>query len=124
DSDDLPLNVSREMLQQNRQLDRIRGACVKRVLDLIERLAREEPEKFATFYQAFGNTLKEGIVEDPANRERIAKLLRFASTRGGDEAPTVSLDEYVGRMAPGQDTIWVLTADGYRAAAGSPLLEA
>ncbi|MDH5830864.1 molecular chaperone HtpG [Luteimonas sp. M1R5S18] len=124
DADDLPLNVSREILQHNRQLERIRGACVKRVLDLVEKLSRDEPEKFAAFIRAFGNTLKEGIVEDHANRERIAKLLRFASTKGEGEAQTVSLDDYVGRMAEGQDAIWYVTADGYRAAAGSPQLEA
>ncbi len=82
DADDLPLNVSREILQHNRQLERIKAACVKRVLDLIEKLAKDEPEKFATFYKAFGNTLKEGISEDANNRERIAKLLRFASHQG------------------------------------------
>ncbi|NLG60527.1 MAG: molecular chaperone HtpG [Gammaproteobacteria bacterium] len=124
DSDDLPLNVSREILQQNRQVERIKGACVKRVLDMIERLSRDEPEKFAAFLKAFGNTLKEGIVEDPANRERIAGLLRFASTRGEGDALTVSLDDYIGRMAGDQDTIWYITADGYKAAAGSPQLEA
>jgi len=124
DADDLPLNVSREILQQNRNLERIKSACVKRVLDLIEKLAKDEPEKFATFYKAFGNTLKEGIAEDHANRERIAKLLRFASTRGEGSAQTVSLDDYVGRLAVGQDTIWYITADGYAAAAGSPQLEA
>jgi molecular chaperone HtpG len=124
DADDLPLNVSREILQQNRQLDRIKGACVKRVLDLIEKLARDEPEKFATFYKAFGNTLKEGISEDANNRERIAKLLRFASTKGEGTAQNVSLDDYIGRMAVGQDAIWYITADSYAAAAGSPQLEA
>ncbi|MCD9097493.1 molecular chaperone HtpG [Luteimonas fraxinea] len=124
DADDLPLNVSRELLQHNRQLDRIKGACVKRVLDLIEKLARDEPEKFTAFYKAFGNTLKEGIVEDASNRERIAKLLRFASTKGEGASQTVSLDDYVGRMPVGQDTIWYITADGYKAAAGSPQLEA
>jgi len=124
DADDLPLNVSREILQHNRQLDRIKAACVKRVLDLIEKLARDEPEKFATFYKAFGNTLKEGISEDANNRERIAKLLRFASTKGEGTAQTVSLDDYIGRMAIGQDAIWYITADGYAAAAGSPQLEA
>ena len=124
DADDLPLNVSREILQHNRQLERIRAACVKRVLDLLERLSRDEPEKFATFYKAFGNTLKEGIAEDPANRERIAKLLRFASTKGDGAAQTVSLDDYIGRMAIGQDTIWFITADSYTAAVGSPQLEA
>src|SRR5690554_6727326 len=124
DADDLPLNVSREILQHNRQLERIKGACVKRVLDLIEKLSRDEPEKFATFLKAFGNTLKEGIVEDAGNRERIAKLLRFASTKGEGEARSVSLDDYVGRMQEGQDAIWYVTADGHRAAAGSPQLEA
>jgi len=103
DADDLPLNVSREILQQNRQLERIKAACVKRVLDLIEKLARDEPEKFATFYKAFGNTLKEGISEDANNRERIAKLLRFASTKGEGTQQTVSLDDYIGRMAIGQE---------------------
>lgn len=124
DADDLPLNVSREILQQNRQLERIKAACVKRVLDLIEKLARDEPEKFATFYKAFGNTLKEGISEDANNRERIAKLLRFASTKGDAAKQTVSLDDYIGRMAVGQDAIWYITADSYAAAFGSPQLEA
>jgi molecular chaperone HtpG len=124
DADDLPLNVSREILQHNRQLDRIKGACVKRVLDLIEKLARDEPEKFATFYKAFGNTLKEGIVEDANNRERIARLLRYASTKGEGASQTVGLDDYVGRMKVGQDAIWYITADSYAAAAGSPQLEA
>ncbi|RAO75269.1 molecular chaperone HtpG [Dyella jiangningensis] len=124
DADDLPLNVSREILQHNRQLERIRAACVKRVLDLIEKLARDEPEKFATFYKSFGNTLKEGIVEDAGNRERIAKLLRFASTKGDGAGQAVSLDDYIGRMDVGQDTIWYITADSYTAALGSPQLEA
>ncbi len=129
DADDLPLNVSREILQHNRQVERIKGACVKRVLDLIEKLAKDEPEKFATFYKAFGNTLKEGISEDANNRERIAKLLRFASTGtkavpGEGTTQNVSLDDYIGRMPVGQDAIWYITADSYKAAAGSPQLEA
>ncbi len=124
DADDLPLNVSREMLQHNRKLERIRASCVKRVLDMIEKLASKEPEKFATFWKAFGNTLKEGIVEDAGNRERIAKLLRFASTRGDGSARDVSLEDYVGRMQPGQDKIWYISADSHAAAAGSPQLEA
>jgi molecular chaperone HtpG len=124
DADDLPLNVSRELLQHNRQLDKIKASCVKRVLDLIESLARNEPDKFAKFHAAFGNTLKEGIVEDPGNRERIARLLRFASTKGDGARHTVSLDDYIGRMAEGQDTIWFITADSHAAAAGSPQLEA
>ena len=94
------------------------------MLDLFESLAKNEPEKFATFLKAFGNTLKEGIGEDTANRERIAKLLRFASTKGDGSAKNVSLDEYIGRMAEGQDSIWYVTADSHAAAAGSPQLEA
>ena len=124
DADDLPLNVSREILQHNRQIERIKAACVKRVLDLVENLAKNDADKFKTFFQAFGNTLKEGIVEDPSNRERIAKLLRFASTKGEGAEQNVSLDDYIGRMQPGQDAIWYVTADSYRAAAGSPQLEA
>jgi len=124
DADDLPLNVSREILQHNRQIERIKASCVKRVLDLIEKLAKDEPEKFKTFRKAFGNTLKEGIVEDPSNRERIAKLLRFASTKGEGAAQDVSLDDYLSRMQPGQEAIWFVTADSYKAAAGSPQLEA
>ncbi|MGQ4582997.1 molecular chaperone HtpG [Lysobacter sp. F60174L2] len=124
DADDLPLNVSRELLQHNRQLERIKASCTKRVLDLIESLAKNEPEKFATFIKAFGNTLKEGIGEDTSNRERIAKLLRFASTKGDGGKQDVSLDDYIGRMADGQDTIWFITAESHAAAAGSPQLEA
>jgi molecular chaperone HtpG len=124
DADDLPLNVSRELLQHNRQIERIKASCVKRVLDLIEHLAQNDADKFKTFCQVFGNTLKEGIVEDPANRARIAKLLRFASTRGDTGEQDVSLDDYIARMQPGQDYIWYVTADSYRAAAGSPQLEA
>ena len=124
DADDLPLNVSREILQHNRQIERIKASCVKRGLDLIEKLAKDEPEKFETFRKAFGNTLKEGIVEDPSNRERIAKLLRFASTKGEGAEQNVSLDDYLARMQPGQEAIWFVTADSYKAAAGSPQLEA
>lgn len=124
DADDLPLNVSREILQHNRQIERIKASCVKRVLDLVEKLAKDEPAKFETFRKAFGNTLKEGIVEDPSNRERIAKLLRFASTKGEGAEQNVSLDDYLSRMQPGQDAIWFVTADSYKAAAGSPQLEA
>ncbi len=124
DSDDLPLNVSREILQDNRLLQQIRGACVKRVLDLLEKLARDDADKFRQFTDAFGNVLKEGIAEDPANRERIAKLLRFASTKSEGAAKTVSLDDYIARMAVGQDTIWYVTADSNAAARSSPQIEA
>ena len=94
------------------------------MLDLIEKLATDEPEKFATFYKAFGNTLKEGICEDANHRERIAKLLRFASTKAEGAAQATSFDDYIGRMPLGQDTIWYITADSYAAALGSPQLEA
>src|SRR5690606_5070202 len=119
-----PLNVSRELLQQNRQLERSKASCTKRVLDLIEGLARNEPEKVATLIKACGNSLKEGIGEDTANRERIAKLLRFASTKGDDASRSVSLDDYIARMPEGQDTIWYVTGETHAAAAGSPQLEA
>jgi molecular chaperone HtpG len=124
DSDDLPLNVSREILQENRLLQQMRGACVKRVLDLLEKLARDDAEKFRKFTDAFGNVLKEGIAEDPANRERIAKLLRFASTKSEGTAKAVSLDDYIARMQVGQDTIWYVTADSHAAARSSPQIEA
>jgi len=124
DSDDLPLNVSRELLQDNRLVAQIRAACVKRTLDLLDKLATDEAPKFAEFSRAFGNVLKEGIGEDFGNRERIARLLRFASTRGEGEQKSVSLDDYVSRMAEGQKAIWYVTADSHAAAAGSPQLEA
>jgi molecular chaperone HtpG len=124
DSDDLPLNVSREILQQNRALEKLRSACMRRVLDLLDRLAKDEPEKFATFWKEFGAIFKEGVAEDFANKERIAKLLRFASTKSEGKAQTVSLDDYIGRMNANQDAIYYLTADGYAAAQGSPQLEA
>jgi molecular chaperone HtpG len=124
DSDDLPLNVSRELLQQNRNLEKLKSACVRRVLDLLDKLAKDEPEKFATFWTTFGATLKEGLSEDFGNKDRVAKLLRFASTKSEGAAQTVSLDDYIGRMTANQDSIYYLTADGYAAAKGSPQLEA
>ncbi len=123
DSDDLPLNVSREILQQNRQVERIKGACTKRILDLLDKLAKDEADKYTTFWNAFGSVLKEGIAEDASNRERIAKLLRFASTQSEGTAATVSLDDYIGRMQAGQEVIWYITADSHAAAKGSPQLE-
>jgi len=123
DSDDLPLNVSREILQENRLVAQIRSACVKRVLDLLEKIAKDEPEKFQKFTAAFGNVLKEGIAEDGANRERIAKLLRFASTASDSDAKNVSLDDYIARMQAGQEAIYYVTADSYAAAKGSPQIE-
>ena len=124
DSDDLPLNVSREILQENRLLAQIRAACVKRVLDLLDKLAANEPEKFRKFIDAFGNVLKEGIAEDTANRDRIARLLRFASTKAEGTQKSVSLDDYISRMAVGQDVIWYITADSHAAARNSPQIEA
>jgi molecular chaperone HtpG len=124
DSDDLPLNVSREILQQNRNLEKLKSACTRRVLDLLDKLAKDEPEKFAAFWNTFGNVFKEGVAEDFANKERIAKLLRFASTKSDGAAQTVSFDEYIARMKAGQDAIYYITADGYAAAKGSPQLEA
>lgn len=124
DSDDLPLNVSRELLQQNRSLDKLKSACTRRVLDLLDKLAKDEPEKFAAFWKEFGAVFKEGAAEDFANKERIAKLLRFASTKSDGAAQTVSLDDYIGRMKADQDAIYYLTADGFAAAKGSPQLEA
>ncbi|RFA30863.1 molecular chaperone HtpG [Alkalilimnicola ehrlichii] len=123
DSDDLPLNVSREILQHNRMLDRIRSASVKRVLDLLETMAKNEPEQYAGFWQTFGRVLKEGPAEDFGNRERIAKLLRFSSTHEAKEAADVSFDQYLERMGEGQDKIYYLTADSFKAAVNSPHLE-
>ena len=120
DSDDLPLNVSRELLQDNRLVAQIRAACIKRTLDLLDKLAADEPEKFAEFSRAFGNVLKEGVAEDYANRERVAKLLRFASTRGEGAEKSVALDDYVARMVEGQKAIWYVTADSWAAAARQP----
>ena len=124
DSDDLPLNVSREILQENRLVSQIRAACTKRTLDLLDRIAADDKDKYAGLWKEFGNVLKEGIAEDHGNRERIAKLLRFASTKGDGAAQTVSLDDYVARMAPGQEAIYFVTADSFAAAKGSPQIEA
>ncbi len=123
DSSDLPLNVSREILQQSSDVAQIRSASVKRVLGLLEDLASKEPEKFTTFWKEFGKVLKEGVIEDGANRDRIAKLLRFASTSADSAEQSVSLADYVSRMKESQDAIYYVTADGYSAAKNSPHLE-
>jgi len=123
DAADLPLNVSREILQASRDVETIRAGCTKRVLSLLEELAEKDKDKYATFWSTFGKVLKEGIVEEPGNRERIAKLLRFASTRGENATQDVSLADYVARMKEGQDAIWYVTAETHAAAAGSPHLE-
>lgn len=123
DSDDLPLNVSREILQENDALRKIRSAVVKRTLDLLARLAESDEARYQRFWDEFGAVLKEGIVEDMANREKLAQLLRFSSTGDGEAAQTVSLSSYVNRMADKQDTIWYITAESHRAALNSPHLE-
>jgi len=123
DAEDLPLNVSREILQQNRDVETIRAGCVKRVLGLLEDLAANQAEKYAVFWREFGRAFKEGAGEDSANAERIAKLLRFSSTQADTEAQTVSLADYVSRMKAGQDRIWYVTADSFSAARSSPHLE-
>jgi molecular chaperone HtpG len=125
DSDDLPLNVSRELLQGNRQTDKLKSALTKRVLDLLERLAGEEDStKYLGFWNEFGGLLKEGVAEDHGNRERLAKLLRFASTKSASKDELVSLDDYIARMKPGQEAIYYVTADSWNAARNSPQLEA
>ena len=123
DSDDLPLNVSREILQHNRKIDTIRGANVKRVLGLLESMAKDDPEKYAEFWKEFGQILKEGPAEDQANAERIAGLLRFSSTNSEDGAQDVSLDAYMERMGEDQDRIYYVTAETAAAARHSPHLE-
>jgi molecular chaperone HtpG len=123
DSDDLPLNVSREILQQNKVIDRIRGASVKKILGKLESMAKDQPEEYASFWQTFGQVMKEGPIEDFSNKERIASLLRFASTETGSEEQTVSLEDYVGRMKEGQEKIYYITAETHAAAKNSPHLE-
>lgn len=123
DSNDLPLNVSREILQESKDIDAIRAGCVKKVLGLLEDLASNQPEKYAAFWKEFGQVLKEGVGEDHANKERIAKLLRFASSTVESDEPTVSLSDYIGRMKEGQDKIYYITADTLAAARNSPHLE-
>ena len=123
DSSDLPLNVSREQLQQSPDVAQIRAASTKRVLGLLEDLAERQPEKYATCWAEFGRVLKEGIVEDASNREKIARLLRFSSTHENTSAQTVSLADYVGRMKTGQTAIYYVIADSLAAASNSPHLE-
>ena len=123
DASDLPLNVSREILQQSRDVETIRTASVKRVLGLLEDLADHYPDKYATFWTQFGRVFKEGAAEDTGNKERIAKLLRFASTHADAEEQTVSLSDYAGRMKEGQEALYYITADGFSAAKNSPHLE-
>ncbi len=123
DSNDLPLNVSREILQESKDIETIRAGSVKRVLAMVEDLAENQQEKFATFWQEFGRVFKEGVGEDQANRERIAKLLRFSSTHKDTAEEIVSLADYVARMKPEQEKIYYVTADSFAAARASPHLE-
>ncbi|WP_133512296.1 molecular chaperone HtpG [Candidatus Thiosymbion oneisti] len=123
DSDDLPLNVSREILQHNRKIDTIRQANTKRILGLLESMAKDKPDDYQTFWKEFGTVLKEGPAEDYGNRERIAGLLRFATTATEGEAQTETLDAYIERMKEGQDKIYYITADSPAAARHSPHLE-
>ncbi|HLU77459.1 MAG TPA: molecular chaperone HtpG [Burkholderiales bacterium] len=123
DSADLPLNVSREILQESKDIDAIRSGCTKRVLSLLEDLAENHADKYRTFWSQFGQVLKEGVGEDYANKERIAKLLRFASTHNDTEEQSVSLADYVGRMKEGQDKIYYVTAESFLGAKHSPHLE-
>ncbi|WP_455211365.1 molecular chaperone HtpG [Kaarinaea lacus] len=123
DSSDLPLNISREILQQNKHIDTIKAGSVKKVLGLLEDMAKNDAEKYTKFWNEFGKALKEGPGEDFANKERIAGLLRFASTHGDTQEQTVSLDDYISRMKDGQDAIYYITADSFAAAKNSPHLE-
>ncbi|HCP04713.1 MAG TPA: molecular chaperone HtpG, partial [Pseudomonas sp.] len=123
DSNDLSLNVSREILQKDPAIDSMKSALTKRVLDMLEKMAKKEPEQYATFWKAFGSVMKEGPAEDFANREKIAGLLRFASTTQSDDSEVVSLDTYIERMVEGQDKIYYLTGERYAQVKNSPHLE-
>jgi molecular chaperone HtpG len=123
DSSDLPLNISREILQNNAVVEKIRAALIKRVLDMLEKIAKTDPEKYKKFWKAFGNVLKEGPAEDLVNRDKIGKLLRFATTHEDKEEQTVALDDYIARMKDGQDKIYYVTAESFMAAKNSPHLE-
>ena len=123
DSSDLPLNVSRELLQQHPDLQAIRGALTRRVLDMLLKLAADDGDEFADFWREFGPVIKEGLVEDPGNKDKLAKLLRFATTHGDGAGQGQSLDDYVSRMQEGQDRIYYLLADNHATAAASPHLE-
>ena len=123
DSNDLPLNVSREILQESKDVEAIKSGCVKKVLGLLEDLAENQKDKYSTFWGAFGRVFKEGLGEDFANRERLLKLIRVASTHNSGDEQSVSLTDYVSRMKHGQDKIYYVTADNFAAARNSPHLE-
>ena len=123
DSSDLPLNVSREILQHDAEVEAIKGGLTKRVLEMLAKLAGDDAEKYRGFWKEFGTVLKEGIAEDPANKEKILQLLRFASTNEAEDEPRVSLSDYVQRMKPDQEHIYFLIADSVAAARASPYIE-
>ena len=123
DANSLPLNVSREILQQSKQISTIKSGAVKKVLGMLENLAKNEPEKYETFWSEFGAVIKEGPIEDHANKERLGKLLRFATTHSDSDKQNVSLEDYVSRMKEGQEKIYYVTAESYAAAKNSPHLE-
>lgn len=123
DTNDLPLNVSREILQENRVTQSLRSALTKRALQLLEKLAKDDAEKYAQFWKEFGLVLKEGVGEDFANKQQVAGLLRFASTHSDSSEQAVSFSDYIARMKEGQKAIYFLTADSYQAAKNSPHLE-
>ena len=123
DSSDLPLNVSRELLQQNPELTAIRSALTRRALDMLQKLAKKKSEDYAAFWDNFGTVFKEGLVEDHSNKDKIAKLLRFSSTQDSSGKQSQTLDDYLSRMTDGQEKIYYLLADNYATAAASPHLE-
>lgn len=123
DSQDLSLNVSREILQSSRDIDAIRSGSTKKVLGLLEDIAKNEPEKYLELWNEFGPVIKEGVIEDHANKERVAKLCRFASTHNAGDVKNVSLEDYVARMKDGQDKIYYITAENFNSAKNSPHLE-
>jgi len=123
DSDDLPLNISREILQKNKHIDNIRNASTKKILGHIEKMAKNQPEDYASFWAEFGRVLKEGPAEDSANKEKIARLFRYASTNNDSDVENVSLDDYISRMKEGQDKLYYITGDSYAAVKNSPHLE-
>jgi molecular chaperone HtpG len=123
DSDDLPLNVSREILQQNKIIDSIRSGTTKKILDLLARMAKDEPEKYATVWKEFGRVMKEGVIEDTDRKEGLAGLFRFSSTHDDKEEQTVSLADYIKRMPEDQETLYYVIADNFSTAKNSPHLE-
>ena len=123
DASDLPLNVSREILQDNKQVDSIRSATTKRILSMLEKMSKNDADGYQKFWDEFGAVIKEGVIEDTTNKEKIAKLLRFATTHDDSDKQNVSLQQYVERMQEGQDKIYYITASSYNAAKNSPHLE-